>query len=189
MNEFVFAVGLFVHAFLLAMMLLSARKEQFQFWPPPSKQSWQCHSLWWSVRILVICIGWLVFAEYASMSLPNWLRLYVAMPGTVIFFTLGTIAAMQLGWTNTHGIAERFIATGFYKYSRNPQYVFYSLGFLLLGIWAASLKALVLLLLLGVWYLRAPFSEEKWLETQYGQEYMKYKNSVPRYWSWSKKRG
>ena len=186
MVDLVFILGLIVHAFLLVMMLLSARQESFQFWPPPSKNSWQYHSLWWGIRILVACIGWLIYAEHSTLNLPDWLRFYVAMPCAITLFVLGTIAAKQLGWANTHGIADRFIRTGFYRYSRNPQYVFYALGFLCLGIWAASLKALILLLLLSVWYLRARFSEEKWLEAQYGREYLDYKNKVPRYWRWSK---
>lgn len=181
MNEAVFLAGLSVHVYLLVMMLLSSFKEHFQFWPPPSKKSWQYHSLWWGIRVLVICICWLIYTDHSSVDMPSWLRFYFAMPSAIVFFTLGTIAAIQLGWTNTHGVADRFVATGFYKFSRNPQYVFYSISFVLLGIWAASFEALILLILLSAWYLRAPFPEEKWLEAQYGQEYIKYKNTTPRY--------
>jgi len=187
MNEIIFLIGLSVHVFLLVMMLASAKNARFQFWPPPSKRSWQYHSLWWSVRLLVACIGWLIYMENSSINIPYWLRFYVAIPGFIITFALGTVAAMQLGWANTHGVAENFVANGFYKYSRNPQYVFYSASFLLLGLWAASLKALVLLLLLSFGYLRAPFPEEKWLESKYGNAYLTYKNNVPRYLGWPKK--
>ena len=44
-----------------------------------------------------------------------------------------------------------------------------------------SLKVLILLLLAGVWYMIAPFPEEKWLEKQYGAAYLEYKQRVPRY--------
>ncbi len=181
MIDLVFILGLIVHAFLLVMMLLSARQESFQFWPPPSKHSWQYHSLWWGIRFLVACIGWLIYAQHSTMNFPHWLRFYLAMPSAILFFALGTIAAKQLGWANTHGIADSFITTGFYRYSRNPQYVFYAAGFLFLGIWAASFKALLLLIFLSAWYLRAPFPEEKWLEDKYGQQYISYKNITPRY--------
>lgn len=186
MTEVVFLIGLAVNGFLLVMMHASANNERFQFWPPPSKNSWQYDSLWWSVRLLVVCIGWLIYVENSAINIPNWLRFYLAMPGFIITFSLGSVAAIQLGWSNTHGLAKEFVETGFYRYSRNPQYVFYSVSFLFLGLWAASLKALVLLLLLSFWYLRAPFPEEKWLESKYGSDYLNYKESVPRYLGWPK---
>ena len=187
MNVIIFLIGLSVHVFFLVMIFASAKNARFQFWPPPSKSSWQYHSLWWSVRLILACIGWLIYMENSSINIPYWLRFYLSMPGFIITFALGTVAAMQLGWANTHGVAEKFVASGFYKYSRNPQYVFYSASFLLLGLWAASLKALVLLLLLSFEYLRLPFPEEKWLESKYGNVYLTYKNNVPRYLGWPKK--
>ena len=113
--------------------------------------------------------------------------MYIAMPIFLLSFTLGSIAALQLGWRNTHGEAIQFVKTGFYKYSRNPQYVLFSISFLTLGIWAASLEALILLLLLSFLYLRAPFPEEKWLEKKYGETYLVYKREVSRYFGFIKK--
>lgn len=184
MNLAVFLIGLSINGFLLALMQASSNNERFQFWPPPSRNSWQYESLWWSVRMLVACIAWLIYTEHSSFNVPTWLRLYVAMPGFVITFSLGSIAALQLGWTNTHGIQDKFITSGFYRYSRNPQYVFYSISFLFLGLWAASLKAMVLLLLLAIWYLRAPFPEERWLASRYGDTFLNYKERVSRYMGW-----
>ena len=185
MNEFIFVVGCSAHIFLLTMLFIS-QNTQLQFWPPPNKNSWQYHSLWWSIRILVVCICWLIYSDNSSMNLPCWLRLYVAMPTFIITFSLGSVAAFQLGWRNTHGEAMKFVKTGFYKYSRNPQYVLFSISFLCLGVWASSLKALILLLLLSFWYLLAPFPEERWLEKQYGKVYLFYKRKVPRYFGWPK---
>ncbi len=187
MNQIIFLIGLLVNSFLLIMMIASSSNKRFQYWPPPSKNTWQYHSLWWSIRIIVLCISGLIYLDNSTLNIPQWLRFYLAMPGFVITFLLGTVAAMQLGWSNTHGVAQKFVARGFYRYSRNPQYVFYSISFLLLGLWVASFKALVLLLLLGVWYLRAPFPEEIWLEKQYGEKYLNYKKQVSRYFGRSGK--
>lgn len=181
MIQIFFLIGLLINGFLLLMMFLSSGNDKFQYWPPPNKRSWQYHSLWWSVRILVICIGVLIYTDNSTIELPFWLRFYLGLPIFFATFILGSIAAVQLGWTNTHGIAENFVASGLYKYTRNPQYVFYSISFIFLGLWVASLEALILLLLLSFWYLRAPIPEEKWLEKQYGEEYLKYKRKVPRY--------
>ncbi len=166
------------------LMLGSSGNERFQFWPPPSRTSWQHHFSWWSFRLLVVCIGVLIYLEHSTVNIPDWLRFYIGMPGFGVTFFLGSVAAFQLGWSNTHGTTDGFVTDGFYQYSRNPQYIFYSISFLLLGLWAASPKASVLLLLLAFWYLRAPFPEEKWLEKQYGEKYLKYKRQVPRYFGW-----
>lgn len=181
MNQIIFLIGLLVNVFLLMTMLASSNNKRFQFWPPPSKNTWQYHSLWWSIRLIVVCICSLIYLDNSTINIPYWLRFYLAMPGFIVTFLFGTVAAAQLGWSNTHGVAEKFVASGFYRYSRNPQYVFYSISFLLLGLWVASFKALILLVLLGVWYLRAPFPEEVWLEKQYGEKYLNYKKQVSRY--------
>ena len=186
MNEIAFILGLIIHAFFFAMAASSISNDNFQFWPPPNRNTWQYHSLWSGVRALVLCIAFLIYSNNSTFALPHWLRFYFAMPGFIILFCLGSISAIQLGWNNTHGEASHFVTTGFYKYSRNPQYIFFSISFLLLGIWSASLKAFVLLLLSSALYLAAPFPEEKWLQKQYGKAYEEYKKRVPRYFPFFK---
>ena len=184
MNEIVFAIGLTVLFSIFIAFVYSSKNRQFEFWPPPEKDTWQYHLLWWSIRLLVISIGWLIYKDNSTMNISNWLRFYIAMPLFILTFSLGTIAAFQLGWRNTHGEAKKFISSGFYKYSRNPQYVLYSISFLFLGLWVGSLKALILLVSLGIFYLAAPFPEERWLEKKYGKDYISYKQNVPRYFRW-----
>ena len=181
MDTLLFIIGLLANAFLLTMLLLGQVKENFQFWPPTKHNSWQYRSLWGTVRILVVCIGLISWFEWSSLDIPNWLRFYVALPISVIAAMLGTTAFLQLGWRNTHGEAAGFIETGLYKYSRNPQYVFYSIAFIFLGILVASSKVIVLLVLVSFCYLSSPFPEERWLVEQYGEKYLAYKRRVPRY--------
>lgn len=180
-NQIALVSGLLAHAFLFSMMLVSSKITGAQFWPPPSKKSWKYHTLWWSIRWIVVCILWLIFSDNSSINLPEWLRFYVALPIFIVSFLAGTVAAFQLGWRNTHGEAASFIDTGLYKYSRNPQYVFYSISFVFLGLWVASNSALMLLIPLACWYLFAPFAEERWLERHYGEIYIRYKRRTPRY--------
>jgi protein-S-isoprenylcysteine O-methyltransferase Ste14 len=163
------------------MILFCRIKLKKQLWPPPGRNSWQCHIVWWSVRVIAICIGVISFQEWATLPIPDQIRFNIALPVFLFSASLGTLGFIQLGWRNTHGGAEKFIDTGIYKYSRNPQYLFYSISFISLGLLVASPKALVLLVLMSVWYLLAPFPEETWLEKQYGQRYLKYKSRVPRY--------
>ena len=105
----------------------------------------------------------------------------MALPVFLFSFSIGMLGTYQLGWKNTHGIAEGFIDSGLYRFSRNPQYVLYSISFLSLAVLVASIKGAILLSLLAAWYLLAPFPEEKWLENKYGEAYREYKSKVPRY--------
>jgi len=179
--NWIFVCALSANFFLLIMVFLSQTKDNFQYWPPPNRNTWQYLTLWWTIRIIFISIAILSYIEWSTINLPEWLRFYVAVPICLIAIGLGTKAFIELGWKNTHGEADKFINNGLYKYSRNPQYVFYVVGFISLAIIVASLKVLILLLLAGVWYMIAPFPEEKWLEKQYGAAYLEYKQRVPRY--------
>ena len=70
---------------------------------------------------------------------------------------------------------------GFYRFSRNPQYVAdigMVLGWMVLT--AAHLVMLVGLAAIIV-LAAAPFSEEPWLRSQYGSDFDKYATQVRRY--------
>ena len=182
MASLLFWIALLANSVLLVGMLSSLSvKQNTQFWPPPSERTWQYHTLWWSVRVIAVSIVSLAFLEWGIMELSDRLRYWVALPIFCVTFSLGCAAALNLGWTNTHGIENGFIENGFYKYSRNPQYVLFSISFIATSILVASPKALVLLWLLAFWYLIAPFPEERWLEDRYGEQYLEYKQRVPRY--------
>lgn len=176
-----FFLGIGVFVFLLCMMLMSLRRDKTQYWPPPGRGTWQYQTLWWSIRTLIVCIAIVIYTNHSTWNIPQSLRYYLALPIFVCSFLIGTIAAFQLGWKNTHGIADRFIEQGMYKFSRNPQYVLYAMSFLSLAVFVASIKAAILLSLLALWYLLAPFPEEKWLEREYGEAYTLYKAKVSRY--------
>ena len=182
MKSFIFMVALIANGLLLAGLfssLLNSQKKQF--WPPPGQKTWQYHILWWSVRTIVLSIVALAYLEWGSLQLSDTLRYWVALPTFFLAFLLGSAAALNLGWTNTHGIENGFVDHGFYRYSRNPQYVLFSISFIAASVLIASSKALVLLWLLAFWYLIAPFPEERWLEERYGEKYLNYKKRIPRY--------
>lgn len=180
-TDIAFFLGIGVLAFLLWMMLLSLLSEKTQYWPPPGRETWQYQTLWWGIRTLIVCIAIVIYTNHSTWNIPHSLRYYLALPIFVCSFAIGSIAAFQLGWKNTHGIADRFVERGMYKISRNPQYVLYAISFLSLAVFVASIKAAILLSLLAIWYLLAPFPEEKWLEREYGEAYTSYKAKVSRY--------
>jgi protein-S-isoprenylcysteine O-methyltransferase Ste14 len=76
--------------------------------------------------------------------------------------------------------------TGIYRYSRNPMYLgasFFYLGLCLMG-WMISVSG-ILLIIVFIWWLvlshKAVLLEESFLEKKYGETFLKYQKSVPRY--------
>ncbi|WP_460242227.1 methyltransferase family protein [Aurantivibrio infirmus] len=187
MSEFFFYSGLFVHVSLLLIIIASKRFFGVSVWPPPNTRSWQYWIVFWSLRIMLFCIFVLAVEQWGALSLSTFYRFYISLPIFIVFFSFGSIGVLNLGWKNTHGEAMGFVNTGMYRFSRNPQYVCYAISFVALGIVISSSEALALLGLTSLWYLIAPFSEEKWLEENYGDSYLEYRANTPRYFNFGRR--
>ncbi|MEI6614736.1 MAG: isoprenylcysteine carboxylmethyltransferase family protein [Chrysiogenales bacterium] len=91
-------------------------------------------------------------------------------------FHLGS--STRLGLPSEH---TKFKSKGIYRYSRNPMY----LGFNLLTLAAILFTLNLVILLLGVYsitiYHFIIISEERFLETRFGTEYIEYKKKTRRY--------
>ena len=74
------------------------------------------------------------------------------------------------------------VKTGPFRFSRNPMYLFGSIGYLGLSLlslqlWAAALLVVVVLTL----HYGVVLREEEFLLSRFGEEYVRYKARVPRY--------
>lgn len=67
------------------------------------------------------------------------------------------------------------------KYSRNPIYVFSYAFFIGATLWVPSIATLGLFIALGVSIHLLVLEEEKFLQARLGNDYMEYKQKVPRY--------
>lgn len=87
----------------------------------------------------------------------------------------------RFGLAQTGGAVGALRTSGFHRYSRNPQYladIAIIVGWMALS--AAPLAALVGFA--GIVALAAaPFAEEPWLRSKYGDDYREYEKRVPRY--------
>ena len=77
---------------------------------------------------------------------------------------------------------QTLVVTGLYRFSRNPMYV---AVILILWGWAAGFQSrglaiYALAVMLG-FHLRVVFGEEPWLAGRYGQQWDRYRASVPRW--------
>jgi protein-S-isoprenylcysteine O-methyltransferase Ste14 len=97
---------------------------------------------------------------------------------------LSIISILNLGASTRLGLpTERtvFKTNGLYRFSRNPMYV----GFNLITISSMLFHASILVFAMGIFsicvYHLIILAEEKYMEGQFGQEYLKYKSKVRRY--------
>ena len=103
---------------------------------------------------------------------------YFIFPLSTIIIVAG-ILLIVFGWKGIHEAKGGIVTTGIYAHVRHPQY----LGFLLLTFgmnleWTTFFTVLLWPVILVLYY-RLAKSEEKYSEEQFGEEYRKYKRSVP----------
>lgn len=102
-----------------------------------------------------------------------WIGLTTALIGQAVFlYSLHTFNITPAGDPVTEGL---------YKISRNPQWVTFALVMIGFSLMVGSWIVLALLIVRVVMNHFRILGEEKALEGQYGESYLKYKMSVPRY--------
>ena len=174
-----FVLSLIGGTLLLALALASAAFQTFEFFPPPSKKSWQSLAFIGLFRLFVYPLIVLSVLEYEH---PNdWNQTIVGFMLLAVGFGTAFLITFQMGWRNAFGEKRGLRTAGWFRFSRNPVYVATIVG--LIG-WATLLPQTEILVLICIWvtmYLVAPFFEEPWLENQYGEKYAQYKARTPRF--------
>ncbi len=130
------------------------------------------------------------FAMFNSMFQMFFIAVAVFVPfkcGTVWFAVGGIVYVFALAlfvwsfWSYCTADRDKLITKGIYRYSRNPMYVVFTIGFLGIAISCASLW-LLLVLLPYVWAMHGTIlGEEQYCEKTFGDDYREYKKRVPRY--------
>lgn len=156
-----------------------------QGWPPPGRHTWQYRCTW--TLFVLAATGLLVVGGLDAGSLG--LRRGLGEAGSLIvgtmLFGVGTAIASYamgvLGRRAALGLEGELITDGPYTWSRNPGYVgdlMLMLGYTIL---TDSRLAGLVALTGGIWFVLAPFAEEPWLETQYGESYVRYREKHTRW--------
>lgn len=103
---------------------------------------------------------------------------YFIFPLSTMIIIIG-ILLIVFGWKGIHEAKGEIVTTGIYSHVRHPQY----LGFLLLtfGMNLEWMTFFTVLLwpVIAVLYYRLAKTEEKYSEELFGEEYRKYKRTVP----------
>jgi protein-S-isoprenylcysteine O-methyltransferase Ste14 len=127
---------------------------------------------------LTVRFGW----ESGSPNVWNWIGLIPVAAGLAMIAWGASLhfVSTEHGWrmeTTPRYLIER----GPYKFSRNPMYV---LELAMWFGWAVFYGSLTVLIAFFLWWISFYFLvryEERQLETRFGEEYMNYKRSVPRW--------
>lgn len=180
LNIVVYVISLSAVLAIASPSIAALFEPGFEFWPPPSTESWQYRTFRWLFRIFFVGLVTLTLPELGASTVAVW-RLVICIPLIVVGFGLALYWTNFLGWRNAFGEPEGLKTGGIYRFSRNPIYAVSIVGMLgwalIVGTWSvASLLAAWALL-----YIGAPFVEEPWLEKQYGESFTSYKASVPRF--------
>ena len=138
---------------------------------PPSTTAWLV------IPTLLSRWGWMRL-DQASL-LVTWLAIAFGVAGAALrVWGTAYLSASVVHSSAMHG--DQVMASGPYRYLRNPLY----LGSYLLGLSIAILMppsgAVVFAVLIGVFYFRLILGEEAFLAGQAGDSYLTYKKQVPR---------
>ena len=116
-----------------------------------------------------------------SLGIPSWLRVALGGPLLVLGVLLIAWGSRELSGPTTLGLSGAFVRSGPYRFSRNPQYVGACIYLAALVVLSGSYLAAIASLAIALWFLATPFAEEPWLAERYGAEYEAYRQAVPRF--------
>jgi protein-S-isoprenylcysteine O-methyltransferase Ste14 len=127
-----------------------------------------------------IATFWGFLLPLIGLSSLNSIFYFIIVPVSNMIILLG-IFFVVFGWRKIYKAKEKLVTTGIYAQTRHPQY----LGFLLLTggvvfLWPTFSTLLMWPILLFLYHRLAEEEGQK-LEAKFGEDYLEYKKSVPRF--------
>ena len=179
--RFLFTLDLVALFLLLTGIVWSLVRPSRRIWPPPGPRSWQYVMTWICFFAAIGINACLIFLDWNSWIFAGDLRFILGIPVALLGGLLALWGVVTIGWTNSLGVRDGFIAWGPYRFTRNPQYLGDNVFFLGLSIIANSQLLWITHALLALVFIITPLSEEVWLKEQYGEEYERYRRDTPRF--------
>lgn len=177
----IFFLDVILNLLLLLGAVWSIAKPQRRIWPPPNRKSWQFWVTWFIFAAVFALNSLLMVTDWDSWIFHGNLRFILGIVLVLLGSSLVTWGIRTLGTINTSGIQDRFVKSGPYQFTRNPQYLGDNVLFIGLSIIANSELLWITHILLVLVFIVTPWAEEQWLGAQYGSEYSSYKASTPRF--------
>ena len=176
----VFGIGLAagtVHLLALTATLLVA---EFRFWPPGGR-NWRFAVHWAADGGLNVAVVVLVVLDWNTWLLPRPASLAVGVAFAVVGGGVFALAARTFSIRQSTGLRVDLRTDGLYARSRNPQYVGMIVAAVGVALTANSALVAVLVALHVLRDLLLAGAEEPWLREQFGEEYERYAETVPRF--------
>jgi protein-S-isoprenylcysteine O-methyltransferase Ste14 len=176
-----FLLTMVVEIIALIAVIISITFPNQRIWPPNRERSWEQHIMLVLFMLSASGLFFLGIFDWDKFVIPNWIRSVFGLPLWFLGMVFGTWSMIVLGLGQSSGNAKELIRNGPYLFSRNPQYLGFTLG--LVGWVILSNSAWILsAAFFGILsFLLVPFTEEPWLLDQFGSEYSEYKRTVPRF--------
>lgn len=143
------------------------------------------------VAAFILFFGWLAsraqqWDESLRIPLPAWSTTVGVITGVIgallVFACAGIFVARGRGTPAIFDPPREFVATGPYKFVRNPMYIGGSLLLGGFGFYERSVSILLFTFLIFVlFHLYVVFIEEPGLKVRFGESYLAYKQSVNRW--------
>ncbi|ELZ24828.1 hypothetical protein C475_11345 [Halosimplex carlsbadense 2-9-1] len=147
---------------------------------PLGERDRRFYVFWGLSHLLNGAIAALAYVQWQQFDLPDtlqWAGAGLFLVGAVV--VVG--ASRDLGVEGTQGMATGLRTDGWYRYSRNPQYVGYLLATVGFPLWTGAPLTAPLCGIYLLWWVTFPIAEEPWLRGQYGDAYERYASRVPRF--------
>ncbi len=180
-EDIAMVIGLGAILVLLTMIVWSICNPARRIWPPNRSTPWKQVGVW-SLAIAMFCSAFVVgVLGWNSLQLPAQIRWSVGLPLIIAGHLVVWGGVLQLGMKVTSGQVGVLKTNGFYRYSRNPQYVA-DIGILIgWAILSGSVQTLPIVALGAMLLVIAPFAEEPWLNSVYGEAYELYCQTTRRF--------
>jgi protein-S-isoprenylcysteine O-methyltransferase Ste14 len=137
------------------------------------------------VYLVAIAVGLGLEAVWPTQRLPRAVEpLAIALVAFAIALFVAAIRTLRTARTTfrTQQPTTAIVATGPYRFSRNPIYLAFTLLQLGIGLWRNSLWVLALLVpALAMVWIGSVAREERYLEAKFGDEYRRYCAKVRRW--------
>ncbi|MGD2200764.1 MAG: isoprenylcysteine carboxylmethyltransferase family protein [Candidatus Bathyarchaeota archaeon] len=182
--DLLFTVVFTTNLVAVTAVVFSILKPEKHIWPPPGNHPWEYLVIWVLDGVCSFGVPTVAFLDRGSLGFRG--PATMVLGGSLVVSSLPLViwAVRTLSISQSFGLKGELITDGPYSYSRNPQYLGFTLlygGIILL---ADSVKGLLVGAVFILFFLLAPLSEEPWLREQFGEEYDEYLSRIPRFIGW-----
>lgn len=165
----------------IAATVVASISFRVHLWPP-GDDTWKSALHWGLVGVVDICLLVLAFVQWNTWVLPRPSSLALGGVLSILGASVFLGASREMSGAETAGQVPTDLHTdGLYARSRNPQYVGMMVGLIGFALLVNARSVAILSTMYIGWLALLPLAEEPWLHDQFGEQYERYCDRVPRF--------